>query len=146
MSGPNDSEPDTVPSHPVVWGVLLALAAVVLVILCWPSRPIDQLTEPNDGKRGEIRSYAIGYGLALALTGAAFAIVHWPSFASATTLAIVFGLALVQMVVHFRFFLHVSLRKSAREDLQLILFSTLIVILMVSGTLVILFNLRERMM
>lgn len=63
-----------------------------------------------------------------------------------TTLAIVFGLALVQMVVHFRFFLHVSLRKSAREDLQLILFSTLIVILMVSGTLVILFNLRERMM
>jgi len=146
VSGPNDSEPDTVPSHPVVWGVALALVAVVLVILGWPSRPIDQLTEPNDGKRGEIRSYAIGYGLALALTGAAFAIVHWPSFASATTLAIVFGLALVQMVVHFRFFLHVSLRKSAREDLQLILFSTLIVILMVSGTLVILFNLRERMM
>ena len=146
MSGPNDSEPDNVPSHPVVWGVALALAAVVLVILCWPSRATDQIAEPNDGKRGEILSYAIGYGLALALTGAAFAIVHWPSFAYATTLAIVFGLALVQMVVHFRFFLHISLQKSARDDLQLILFSTLIVILMVSGTLVILFNLRERMM
>jgi len=37
-------------------------------------------------------------------------------------------------------------RKSARDDLQSILYSTLIVILMVSGTLVILFNLRERMM
>lgn len=146
MSGPNDSEPDNVPSHPVVWGVALALAAVVLVILCWPSRATDQIAEPNDGKRGEILSHAIGYGLALALTGAAFAIVHWPSFAYATTLAIVFGLALVQMVVHFRFFLHISLQKSARDDLQLILFSTLIVILMVSGTLVILFNLRERMM
>ena len=78
--------------------------------------------------------------------GAAFAAVHWPSFASTTTLAIVLGLALVQTVVHFRFFLHISLRKSARDDLQLILFSMLIVILMVSGTLVILFNLRARMM
>lgn len=104
------------------------------------------MSAPNDDKREEVRSYAIGYALALALTGAAFATVHWPSFASTTALAIVLGLGLVQMVVHFRFFLHISLRKSARDDLQLILFSTLIVILMVSGTLVILFNLRERMM
>jgi len=101
---------------------------------------------PTDSKRDEIRSYVIGYCLALALTGAAFAIVHWPSFVSTTTLAVVLGLAFVQIVVHFRFFLHISLRKSARDDLQLILFSTLIVILMVSGTLVILFNLRARMM
>lgn len=99
-----------------------------------------------DSKRDEIRSYAIGYCVALALTGAAFAVVRWPSFASTTTLAIVLGLALVQTVIHFRFFLHISLRKSARDDLQLILFSMLIVILMVSGTLVILFNLRARMM
>ena len=104
------------------------------------------MSGPDDGKRDEIRSYAIGYGLALVLTGAAFATVHWPSFISTTTLAIVLGLALVQMVVHFRFFLHISLQKSARDDLQLILFSTVIVILMVSGTLIILFNLRARMM
>ena len=104
------------------------------------------MSGPNDSKRGEIRSYAIGYGLALALTGAAFAIVRWPKFVSTTTLAVVLGLALVQMVVHFRFFLHITLRRSARDDLQLILFSTLIMTLMVSGTLVILFNLRARMM
>jgi cytochrome o ubiquinol oxidase subunit IV len=104
------------------------------------------VSAPSDSKRDEIRSYAIGYGLALTLTGAAFATLRWPSFASTTTLAVVLGLALVQMVVHFRFFLHISLRKSARDDLQLILFSTLIVILMVSGTLIILFNLRARMM
>lgn len=104
------------------------------------------MSGPQEARRDEIRIYVIGYGLALALTGAAFAAVHWPSFAPATTLAIVLGLAVVQMVVHFRFFLHISLRRSARDDLQLILFSTLIVILMVSGTLVILFNLRARMM
>lgn len=100
----------------------------------------------NDGRHQEIRSYVIGYGLSLALTGAAFATVRWPSFASTTMLAIVLGLALVQMTIHFRFFLHISLRKSTRDDLQLILFSTLIVILMVAGTLVVLFNLHGRMM
>jgi cytochrome o ubiquinol oxidase operon protein cyoD len=104
------------------------------------------MSSPNDSKHDEIRSYAIGYGLALALTGGTFAMVHWPSFASTTTLAIVLVLAVVQMAIHFRFFLHIGLRKSARDDLQLILFSTLIGILMVSGTLVIMMNLRHRMM
>ena len=61
----------------------------------------------SSDKRRETLGYAIGYALALALTGAAFAAVRWPSFAAGTTLAIVFGLALVQVVVHFRFFLHV---------------------------------------
>ena len=94
----------------------------------------------------ETASYAIGYVLALVLTAAAFATVRWPSFPARTILAVVLVLALLQMVVHFRFFLHIDLRKSARHDLQLILFSTLIITLMASGTLVILFNLRSRMM
>ena len=94
----------------------------------------------------ETASYAIGYTLALVLTAAAFAAVRWPSLSAQTTLAVVLALALMQMVVHFRFFLHISLRKSARHDLQLILFSSLIILLMVSGTLVILSNLRIRMM
>ncbi|MFZ2006454.1 MAG: cytochrome C oxidase subunit IV family protein [Stellaceae bacterium] len=104
------------------------------------------MSAPNQGKSRETRSYVIGYALALALTGVAFAAVRWPSFAATTTLAIVFGLALVQIVVHFRFFLHISLVKTSRDDLQLVLFSTLIVALMVSGTLVILMNLHQRMM
>jgi cytochrome o ubiquinol oxidase operon protein cyoD len=94
----------------------------------------------------ETRAYVIGYVLALALTAAAFAVVHWPSLTPAATFGVILALALVQMVVHFRFFLNISLKSSARDDLQLILFSVLIISLMVSGTLVILFNLRARMM
>ena len=60
--------------------------------------------------------------------------------------AAVLTLAFTQIVLQFRCFLHISLRRSARDDLQLILFSTLVVALMVGGTLVILLNLRERMM
>lgn len=104
------------------------------------------MSKPGDGMKRETRSYAVGYVLALTLTGAAFAAVYWPSFPARTTLAIVFGLALVQLVVHFRYFLHISLRRSSRDDLVLLLFSTLIIALMVSGTIVLLLNLRNRMM
>lgn len=97
-------------------------------------------------RRRETLTYLVGYVLALALTLAAFAIVRWPVAGGGTTLAIILSLALVQIVVQFRCFLHISLARSARADLLLVLFASLIVALMVSGTLVILFNLRERMM
>lgn len=97
-------------------------------------------------RRRETLTYLIGYALALVLTLGAFAAVKWPVAAGGTTIAIILGLALVQVVVQFRCFLHVSFARSAREDLLLVLFAALIVALMVSGTLVILFNLRARMM
>jgi cytochrome o ubiquinol oxidase operon protein cyoD len=100
----------------------------------------------QDERRRETRTYLIGYAAALLLTAAAFAAVRWLHLPARTVLAIVSGLALVQTVVQFRCFLHIGLRRSARADLLLVLFSVLIIALMVSGTLVVIFNLRERMM
>ena len=97
-------------------------------------------------KRVDLTTYAIGYVLALLLTCAAFSLVYWRWVSGTMALAVIYTLALVQIIVHFRCFLHVDLRRSARDDLQLILFSTLIVCIMVGGTLVVLFNLRSRMM
>ena len=97
-------------------------------------------------RRTELRTYAVGYALALALTCAAFAMVVWPSFGAATTFGVVLGLGLVQTIVHFRCFLHISMQRASRHDLQLVLFSTLIIVMMVGGTFVVLLNLRGRMM
>lgn len=104
------------------------------------------MSASSGSERGDTLTYLIGYVVALAMTGAAFAVVKWPSFASGTTLGIVLALGVAQMIVHFRCFLHITLAKSSRDDLRLILFSTLIVVLMVSGTLVVLMNQRARMM
>ena len=104
------------------------------------------MTGQPDPKRQEMVTYSTGYAAALLLTAIAFGLVYWRAFSAPWTLGVVFGLALIQIIVHFRFFLHVGLARSKREDLQLVLFSTLIVLLMVGGTLVILFNLRTRMM
>ncbi len=97
-------------------------------------------------RRSEMRRYATGYGLSLLLTAGAFGAVHWQVLTTTATLGIVFSLGLAQTIVHFRCFLEVSFKRSAREDLQLLLFSALIIALMISGTIVILFNLRARMM
>ena len=132
-------------------GAAVLVAAVVALAKGGGARTEDVVErpasiEPTPSAYPELITYAVGYGLALALTIAAFALVHWHWAPPATALGIVFGLALVQIVVHFRCFLHVTLHGPARDDLQLILFSTLIILLMVGGTLVVLFNLRMRMM
>lgn len=104
------------------------------------------MSAPNQERRRELRTYLAGYAAALALTVAAFAMVQWRLTSAGTTFAGILMLGLVQMVVQFRCFLHISFDRSTRDDLQLILFSALIVALMVGGTLVILFNLHGRMM
>ena len=96
--------------------------------------------------RSELRSYIVGFALAVALTVTPFAFVAWDGASRATILWIIAGAAVTQIAVHFRFFLHINLSKSKRDDLQLILFSMLIVVLMAGGTIWILGNLRYRMM
>lgn len=96
--------------------------------------------------RHDVLTYSVGYGLSFSLTLLAFALVYWRWAEPPLALGIVFGLGLAQALVHFRCFLHVDFRAQSRDDLLLILFSTMIVCLMVGGTLVVLFNLRARMM
>ena len=103
------------------------------------------MTSPRIQRR-ETMTYVVGYGMALLLTGVAFGLVYLRLLDGPRAFYTVLGLGLVQIVVHFRCFLHIDLKRSARADLQLILFSSLIVALMVGGTLVILLNLRPRMM
>ncbi len=85
-------------------------------------------------ERRDFLSYVWGLGLALALTIVPFAMVKWGAMTPLVMLAVIGVLALVQIVVHFRFFLHISFRQK-REDLQLLIFSALILSIMLAGTL-----------
>ncbi len=100
----------------------------------------------RDEYRRELRSYLIGALLAAILCAVAFASVAFSGLTRPLLLWIIASTAIVQITVHFRFFLHIDLARSKRDDLQLILFSTLIVLLMVGGTIWILWNLHTRMM
>jgi cytochrome o ubiquinol oxidase subunit IV len=96
--------------------------------------------------RRDTATYAVGFALAVLLTGAAFASVAFGHLSRTTRDAIIAGTAIAQVLVHFRCFLHIDLSKSKRDDLQLILFSTMIVVIMVGGTLWIVLNQKMRMM
>lgn len=112
---------------------------------------IEHAHDPGDrsgGKqlmRRELRAYVSGAILALFLTLVPFAAVHWHVMPRYALYYLIGAFALVQMVVHFRCFLHIGLRQK-REDLQLILFSALLLTIIVGGTIWIMFNLAVRMM
>ena len=105
-----------------------------------------KLAEDEDEARAERLSYGVGLVLALALTVAAFALVHFDLLDRTAALWAIGALALAQTVVHFRYFLHIDLSRQQREDLQLILFTTLILVIMCGGTVWIAFDLYGRMM
>jgi cytochrome o ubiquinol oxidase operon protein cyoD len=105
----------------------------------------DEMFQRKHEERQEFRSYVWGIALALVLTAVPFALVHWFFNISRLWLLIVIGaFALVQILVHFRFFLHIGL-KQKREDLQLLLFSGLLLTFMVAGTIWIMASLAQRM-
>lgn len=100
----------------------------------------------EDGYGRGLRSYLTGLGLALLLSAVPFASVAWHVFPRGWLLWLIAGAGLIQAAGQFRFFLHIDLSRSKRDDLQLILFSTLIAVLMVAGTIWIYFNQQMRMM
>jgi len=105
---------------------------------------LERRAERDRAQRREFRSYVWGVGLALLLTVVPFALVQWAGIGRVYVMILVGAFALAQLLVHFRFFLHIGLRQK-REDLQLILFSALLLTIMVSGTIWIMVSLALRM-
>ena len=99
----------------------------------------------NDTYRRELRSYLTGLGLAVILTAVPFTLVAWGGMGTATTLWLITVFALLQVIVQMRYFLHIDFSRQKREDLHLILFSTLLLAMMAGGTIWILANLAMRM-
>lgn len=94
----------------------------------------------------ELRTYVTGLVLAVALSAIPFAAVGLTDLSRRTLLWIVGACAIVQVPVHFRCFLHIDMSRQKRDDLQLILFSSLIVLLMVGGTIWIMTSAHALMM
>lgn len=98
-----------------------------------------------DSYRRELASYVIGLVLAVTLSLVPIGLVLFPTWPRGTTLGVIFGLGLLQILVHLRCFLHISLGRSHRHDLYLLLFTSLILVLMVVGSLIVLGDLHHRM-
>jgi cytochrome o ubiquinol oxidase operon protein cyoD len=91
------------------------------------------------------KPYWIGYLLALILTGAAFALVLTNALPRAETLYTIAALAVVQTLVHLRFFLHISRKTTSVETMVSLLFALVLITIMIGGSLWIMTNLDARM-
>lgn len=87
---------------------------------------------------GSYTSYAIGLGLSLVLTGLSFSL-----FSSHYALM---GLALVQGLIQLIFFLHLGQEPKPRWETLSFYFMMLILLIVVIGTLWIMYDLDQRVM
>jgi len=97
------------------------------------------------GYRQALRLYRSGLMLALVLTAVPTLLVRWAGLSKSSTLAWVIALVLMQITVHVYCFLHVGAKRSSRDEIGLVLFTAVIVLLMLGGTLMVFFDQMRRM-
>ena len=108
----------------------------------------DSSTEPQAGapQADPHQPYIAGFVFALILTGIPFGLVVAELLSPFTTLVVIAILAVVQVGVHLRFFLHIDLEETPRDNLLALAFAALLIFIMVGGTLWIMLDLNARMM
>jgi len=96
---------------------------------------------------GSRRGYLIGFALSVVLTAIPFWLVMSGVLADVqTTVLLVIALAFVQIVVHTVFFLHVNTRAEGGWTLMALIFTTVLVVIVISGSLWIMYHLNSNMM
>ena len=97
------------------------------------------------GNAHGLKSYVTGFVLALILTAIPFALVAANPLPRLTTLVIIVIAAIIQVLVHLRYFLHLDLTSTPRENLLAILFAAILIVIMVGGSFWIMLDLHNRM-
>lgn len=113
-------------------------------------RPHDDATLRGHGdSHGHVSrlGYRIGSLLAIMLTIVPFWLVmSGPQPAPGSTAAIIFGLALIQIAVHVICFLHLDTRSEGGWTLLAFLFTTVIVVVTIGGSVWVMLHLNGNMM
>ena len=96
---------------------------------------------------GSTRGYIIGFALSVLLTAIPFWLVMSGVLSSMVAIAaIIFGLALVQILVHVVFFLHLDTRSEGGWTLIAFVFTAVIVAIAIAGSIWIMYHLNANMM
>ncbi|CAJ0820474.1 MULTISPECIES: cytochrome o ubiquinol oxidase subunit IV [Ralstonia] len=93
-----------------------------------------------------IKGYLIGFVLAVILTAIPFKMVMDGGYSHGTVLVTVMALAVVQIVVHLIYFLHLDGSSAQRWNVMAFLFTLLILAIVVVGSLWVMHNMNANMM
>ncbi len=94
-----------------------------------------------------LRGYVTGFLAAVFLTALPFWFVMGKMFGSSgTTAAVILAFAAVQIVVHMIYFLHMSPKSEGGWNLLALLFTVMLVVIALSGSLWVMYHLNHNMM
>jgi cytochrome o ubiquinol oxidase subunit IV len=96
---------------------------------------------------GSRKSYIIGFLLSVVLTAIPFALVMTNALADPRlTAGIITAFAAVQIVVHMIFFLHMNAKSEAGWTLMALIFTVIIVVIAIAGSLWVMYHMNVNMM
>ena len=102
--------------------------------------------DSHDSSHGSVKSYAIGFILSVILTLIPFGLVMYPTLPKSITLMIVLAFAVIQVLVHLVYFLHLDRSEAQRENVIAFVFAGLVIVLLVGLSLWIMFSIHTFMM
>jgi cytochrome o ubiquinol oxidase subunit IV len=92
-----------------------------------------------------LRNYIVGFVLAVVLSVIPFWLVATHALPPERTLLIIGVAAVLQVLVHLRFFLHINFTTTPKENILALVFTCLLLFIMVGGSFWIMFDLHQRM-
>jgi len=96
---------------------------------------------------GSLQSYLIGFGLSVVLTAVPFWLVMTGTITDKqVTALIVLALAAVQIVVHMVYFLHMNTRSENGWTMMALIFTVIMVVIALTGSLWVMHHLNVNMM
>jgi cytochrome o ubiquinol oxidase operon protein cyoD len=107
----------------------------------------DHHGHDDGGSHGSLRDYTIGFILSVILTAIPFWLVMGKVFNnSSTTALVILGFAAVQIVVHMVYFLHMNARSEGGWNMLSMIFTIVLVVITLSGSLWVMFHMNANMM
>lgn len=96
---------------------------------------------------GSVKSYITGFILSVILTGIPFWMVMTGTFGKLTTIVVIVILAVVQIVVHLKYFLHLNFgSEQGKLDAYSFMFAALIIVMVVGLSIWIIYASNAMMM
>ncbi|MBZ9780833.1 cytochrome o ubiquinol oxidase subunit IV [Pseudomonas sp. REP124] len=100
----------------------------------------------DDGSHGSVKSYGIGFILSVILTLIPFGLVMYPTLPKSITLMIVLAFAVIQVLVHLVYFLHLDRSAAQRNNVIAFVFAAIVIVLLVGLSIWIMFSIHTFMM
>lgn len=100
----------------------------------------------DHGAHGTLRDYVIGFVLSVILTAIPFWLVMTKPFATSLIAVSIMALAAAQMIVHMIFFLHMKPKNEDGWSLTALVFTIILVVIMMSGSMWVMTHLNANMM